>query len=507
MNILSRFPLALTGTVAGCLLPVAAASAAPNAPVKPNVLFIAVDDLRPALGCYGDPLAKTPNIDRLSNQGTTFLRAYCQQAVCSPSRTSIMTGLRPDTTRVYDLQTHFRKTIPNVVTMPQYFKANGYHTQSMGKMYHNGLDDEASWSVPSVMPKAPDYGPQGEALKERKIAATLEARKTTPGLRLPQGLTWESVDGVPDSYFRDGATADLAVQTLRERSQKAEPFFLAVGFSKPHLPFVAPKKYFDLFGATTFQLPANYRFTPRDAPPIALSNWGEMRNYHDMPKAGPNAQPVTDAQALELIRAYYASASYMDAQLGRVLSELDRLKLRDNTVIVLWGDHGYQLGDHTMWAKHTNYETSVRVPLIVSLPKQRAAKARQLAELVDVFPTLCEAAGLPIPQNLAGESLLPIVRDVNAKGQSAAFSQYPRGPQDAVMGYSIRTDRYRFTEWITKADGSRQAVELYDHQLDPDENQNIAARPEHKALIDELSRQLGMTRAVTPSPKIFAAAP
>ncbi len=457
---------------------------------RPNVLFFSIDDLRPATGAYGDPLAKTPNIDRLSATGTTFLRAYCQQAVCSPSRVSLMTGLRPDATRIYDLRTHFRTTRPDAVTLTQYFKSQGYFAQGMGKIYHPGLDDAPSWSVPSWQPKTPNYGPQGEADEKRRdeaaAAAALAAGKDPKAAaNNARGAAWEATSDVPDNYFRDGAVADHAVETLRGLKGKNQPFFLAVGFAKPHLPFVAPKKYWDLYRESDFKLPANYRTPPIDAPPLALHSWGELRAYADMP---PAPAPLTDAQALKLIHGYYASTSYMDAQLGRVLNELDRLKLRDNTIIVLWSDHGYHLGDHSMWNKHTNFEIATRVPLIFSLPGQKTGiKVPHLAELVDVYPTLCAAAGLPVPAAVQGQSLLSVLRNPSAPSKAAAFSQYPR---TGAMGYSIRTDNFRYTEWIERPSGKLVASELYDHRSDPAENRNVASRPEHQAVIARLSEAL-----------------
>ena len=304
---------AVTAGVAGPLcLPAFAQTAAPAAAKQPmNILFIAVDDLRPSFGVYGGPI-KTPNIDKLAARGTTFLRAYCQQAVCSPSRTSLLTGQRPDTTRVYDLVTHFRKNLPDAVTLPQYFKQNGYHAQGMGKIFHNGLDDKTSWSVPHQMLQKPTWGPEGMATQQRVTAAARAAGEDVTRILAPRGPAWESVDSVPDNYFQDGATADKAIETLGEMKAGSRPFFLAVGFSRPHLPFVAPKKYWDLYPPSDIKLPANYGEVPTDGVPIALTGWGELRAYADMPKQGP----VSDEQAHSLIRGYYASASYMDAQGG-----------------------------------------------------------------------------------------------------------------------------------------------------------------------------------------------
>lgn len=480
-----------------------AASACPNnapaADKKRNVLFIAVDDLRPQIGCYGDPIAKTPNIDRLARAGTVFNRAYCQQAVCSPSRTSLLTGRRPDTTRIYDLQTHFRLHLPDVVTLPQHFKNNGYHTQGFSKIYHGGLDDPASWSVPHWQPKAPSYGkPQTLAALEKQREKMKTEGKQTANKMLKKdpktgtvlkrsrpkhrvrGPAWEDPD-VADNKLPDGQTADKAIQTLR--TIKDKPFFLAVGFIKPHLPFVAPKRYFDLHPPDKFTLPDN-PFPPKDVPEIALTTWGELRAYSDIPKKGP----LPDEKALELIRAYYAASSYIDAQIGRILDELDVLDLRKNTVIVLWGDHGWQLGEHGLWCKHTNFELATRAPLIFSAPNQKNPGARTdaLAEFVDIYPTLCEFCGLPLPNGLEGSSLAPVMQDPNRPWKKAAFSQYPRGK---IKGYSVRTDRYRYTEW---AEPGKEPVgiELYDHKRDPNENVNIAGHPENKQLLATLRKTL-----------------
>ncbi|MBN1347359.1 MAG: sulfatase [Phycisphaerae bacterium] len=479
------------------LLPVAATAAEG----KLNVLFIAVDDLRPEMGCYGVGHIKTPHIDSLASRGITFNRAYCQQAVCSPSRTSLLTGLRPDTTKVYDLQTHFRKNLPNVVTLPQYFKQNGYHTQSFSKIYHGGLDDPESWSVKSWRPEGPGFA------KPETLAAMQKARekmkregkdlrvkvlerdpKTGAALKLSQprgklrGPSWEDPD-VADNALPDGKTADRAIEVMRQVKDK--PFFLAVGFLKPHLPFVAPKRYFDLYPAEGIRLAEN-PFPPKDVPPLALTTWGELRAYFDIPKKGP----LPEAKALELRRAYYAATSYVDAQIGRVLAELDRLKLRDKTVIVLWGDHGWQLGEHALWCKHTNFEVAARAPMIFSAPGQPnpGAKTDALGEFVDIYPTLCELCGLDIPKGLEGTSVVPVMADPKRPWKKAAFSQYPRGK---VMGYSMRTDRYRFTEWVSRdREKKRVAVELYDHQADPHENVNVAGKPEHRELVADLTKQL-----------------
>ena len=449
------------------------------ADAKPmNVLFIAVDDLRPTLGCYGTPVVKSPNIDALAKTGTLFERAYVQQAVCSPSRTSLMTGQRPDTTHVWDLNTHFRDHIPNVVTLPQHFKKNGYFTQGIGKIYHGGYDDPKSWSVPHIeSTDGKKFSPEGLQLLER---LKREAGKSKAKVR---GLPYEAPD-VDDDYLTDGAVAKRACTLLQENAQRDKPFFLAVGFVKPHLPFVAPKKYWDMYNEDNLYKPATSQ-APQGAPEYAPTNWGELRAYYGMPKKGP----VSKVEARKLIHGYYACVSYMDAQVGRLLKQLDELGLRDNTVIVLWGDHGWHLGDHGMWCKHTNYEYATHAPLIISMPGQEkvGSKTDALVEFVDVYPTLVEACGLPKVEDNAGRSLVPLLNNPKQKWAEAAFSQYPRGigSHGGGMGYAMRTDRYRFVKWIAKKDGFTE-YELYDLEHDPNETVNLAVDPANAELLDTM---------------------
>jgi len=472
---------------------------------KPNILFIAVDDLRPELGCYGRSYIKSPNIDRLARRGMTFNRAYCQQAVCSPSRSSLLTGARPDTTKVWDLVTHFRTAIPDVVTLGQHFKNNGYFVQGMGKIYHGGYDDKPTWSVPWQTPKAVRYAlPENVKLDARRNevdpddpdpaaakakAAQAQAAKpddTTAGKFDTRGPAFEGAD-VPDDTFQDGKVANLAVSTLRDLSQKKEPFFLALGFIKPHLPFVAPKKYWDLYDPATIQLAPN-PFRPKDAPSYSILPGGELRNYHGIPK-----ESVQPDLARQLKHGYYAAVSYTDAQIGKALDELDRLGLRDNTIVVLWGDHGWKLGEHDAWCKHTTVENDTNAPLILAVPgmKNAGGKTDALVEFVDIYPTLSELAGLPLPDHLEGTSFKPLLDEPARAWKTAAFSQYPRnGDGTRLMGYSMRTDRYRFTVWVERNDHSKvHATELYDHQTDPQENTNIAGLPANAALVSGLMEQ------------------
>ena len=442
---------------------------------KPNILFIAVDDLRPELGCYGHDYIKSPNIDRIAKSGMTFNRAYCQQAVCSPSRSSLLTGTRPDTTQVWDLVTHFRDALPNVATLPQHFKANGYFVQGMGKIFHPTVEDPQSWSVPWQTAKAPTYA----KLKTDEV----KDEDAPPKAKTKGGPAFEAGD-VADDFYKDGKTAELAVETLRGLKGKSEPFFLAVGFAKPHLPFVSPKKYWDLYDPAQIKLAPN-PFHAKDAPEYALTNSNELRNYTNIPTEGP----ITDVMARQLKHGYYAAISYTDTQIGKVLNELDRLGLRKDTIIVLWGDHGWKLGEHGEWCKHTNVENDTNAPLLLSVPGMKTAgkKTNALVEFVDIYPTLTELAGLPLPTHLEGTSLKPLLDSPQRVWKTAAFSQYPR---KQLMGYSMRTDRYRMTVWVAKKDHAKvDATELYDHKNDPQENVNIANLPENAELVKGLMVQ------------------
>jgi len=511
-------------------------------PARPNVLFIALDDLGPYLNCYGKSEIISPNIDRLAARGLLFNRAYSQQAICNASRASLMTGLRPDSTGVYDLLHHFREKVPGVVTLPEYFKQEGYFTQALGKIYHaafartgsespNGLrlDDPQSWSVPEWRTNPRYYfTPAGVAEARRVFAEKMMKSGELPDdwvNYLVRGYATEAPD-VADNVLQDGDLTDRAIKTLhelkRDQVAKGRPFFLGVGFLKPHMPFIAPKKYWDLYDRTKIAI-ADNNYPPRDAPPIALQvHWNEARAQSDVPDDGA----ISPEQSRELRHGYYACVSFVDAQIGRLMDELDRLGLSENTIIVLWGDHGYSLGENSIWAKCTNFESSVRSPLIISAPRSRAAgrKTDALVEFVDIYPTLCELAGLPEPGKVEGTSMAPLFDQPDRPWKSAAFSQYyrraipqyrviplaianPEGyseyPKDATMGYSMRTDRYRFTIWQSVGNPERIiGVELYDHVTDPAENLNVAKLPENAALVQDLTRQLraGWQAARPPAP-------
>jgi len=458
---------------------------------KLNVLFIAVDDLRPEIGCYGNTVVKTPNLDRLAARGTVFTHSYCQQAVCSPSRSSILTGRRPDATKVYDLVTHFRTALPDAVTLPQHFKSNGYHTTALSKVFHRGYEDGRSWSEPHWYPNGQtvDTDPNDSTKRiVKKYAGGVELTVKEDGAK---GPAFE-VSKKDDDELADGFTAKEAVKRLHDLKEKTEPFFLAVGFLKPHLPFVAPKKYWDLYDPDKIPVPT-IATLPKGAPSFAGHTNGELHSYTGVPKDNP----IPADFAKKLRHGYYACISYTDAQVGRLLDALDKEGLADNTVIVLWGDHGWQLGEHGLWHKHTNFELAARAPLFISVPKQKATgkKFEAPVEFVDVYPTLAEVCGLPIPAGLDGISLKAVLDDPTvAFPKKVAISQYPRGGAKAeagqLMGYSIRDDRWRLTLWRNRKTGAIAATELYDEKNDPDETVNVADKPDNKAVIEALSKHL-----------------
>lgn len=455
---------------------------------KPNVLFIAVDDLKPLLGCYGDTNIKTPQIDRLASQGTTFLNAYCQQAVCGPTRASLLTGLRPDTTKIYDLKTRIRSILPDVVTLPQHFKQNGYEAVGMGKIFDprsvNGhaKDDPKSWSRPyTAITDNPDsvMGYLGkEIIQNIKNANKGDNNGDWENIKKRIGgtPTTEIDQDVADEAYDDGLYAAKGVELIGELSKGGKPFFLAVGFKKPHLPFIAPKKYADLYQRDQIKL-APYQKMPENAPEVAFQDSWELKNgaYSDIPKI-PGNLPA-DKQR-ELIHGYMACVSYMDAQVGKLLDALDKNGVAENTIVVLWGDHGWHLGDHGMWCKHTNYEQATRVPLIIARRAKggTAAKSTSVVEFVDIYPTLCDLAGLPKPEVLQGTSLTPVLKDPEAKVKDIAVSQYPRGNgAKEVMGYGFRNGRYRYVRWVPASNKTSKDFqeELYDYQTDPLETKSL----------------------------------
>ena len=436
---------------------------------RPNVLFIAVDDLRPELRCYGAAHIHSPNIDRLAKRSTLFERAYCMVPTCGASRSALMTGLRPAHNRFVNFLARADEDAPHVDGLHTHFKKNGYHTVSLGKVFHHVSDSahgwaEAQWRAGGMTQHLPE---------NRRIQRNKTGSGTKPGRAAP----YENAD-VPYNAYPDGRLAEHAVETMGRLAKRKEPFFLAVGFYKPHLPFNAPKKYWDMYPEDTIKLPANYRKKPTDAPDGAVHNSGELRAYHGVPRRGP----VSDEMACNLIRGYYACVSYTDASVGKLLDGLDRLGLADNTIIVLWGDHGWNLGDHTMWCKHSCFESSLRVPLLVAAPGQKLnRRSRRLVELIDLYPTLCDLAGLAKPGHLQGQSLVPLLKNPEAKWKPHAISRYRSGD-------TIRTDRYRYTQYTR--DGQALGQMLYDHKTDPNENTNIANQTTQAKRTKNLAKRL-----------------
>lgn len=486
-------------------------------PTKPNVLFIIVDDLKPILGCYGDPFVKTPNIDRFAKEGVIFTNTYCQQAVCGPSRASFLTGMRPDYTGVWDLETEMRNINPEILSMPQFFKQNGYITAGIGKVFDSRSVDEnidkPSWSIPFYK-KSNDYYPKemGKAkgryrgvkvLEEIEIYEKIGGAKGLTGKELSNFIkinakpSVESLD-IPDNAYIDGATVLHSKDILKVLKENAKPFFFAVGITKPHLPFAVPKKYWDLYNRDEIQL-AEFRENANNSPLVAYHGAGELYKYTDIPPIASfsdvkGGMELPFDKQKELIHGYYASVSYADALIGKLISTLESLDLKDNTIVTIIGDHGWHLGDHNLWCKHSNFEQATRIPMIFKIPGIKASKTSALAEAVDIFPTLCDATGIKIPEQLQGASLMPILKETKSKVKDYAVSQYRRGKNMRTFGYSIRTERYRLTLWMKDFyrlykpfdQGYIVSGELYDYDNDPLETENYYNNKEYVSVKKEL---------------------
>jgi iduronate 2-sulfatase len=442
-----------------------------------NVLFIAVDDLKPLLGCYGHKDIITPNIDKLASQGFIFENNHCQQAVCGPSRASILTGMRPDYTQIWDLKTLIRDKRPDIITMPQYFKQNGFQTAAVGKIFDfRSVDkgnDMISWSIPY------------DDCKRKKGLANDYAKTN-------QKVSYE-INEMPDDETTDGVVAQKTIELLRTFASNDKPFFMAAGFYKPHLPFVANKKYWDMYDVNMLKLP-DYRKSPDGAPIYAAQPSWELRGgYVDVPKDYNTPIPMDHQK--KMLHGYYACVSFIDQQIGLIVDELDKLGLRENTVIVIWGDHGFHLGDHDMWCKHTNYEQATRSPLIFSLGKKVVGKTQKPSEFIDVYPTLCEMAGLPLPSFLEGKSLNPIMTNKAKSVKDYAVSQFTR--ENDKMGYAFRDERYRYIVWmkdftsVTKYNENLLVgEELYDYKSDPEERKNLINTIEYRTIKVQMKKQM-----------------
>jgi iduronate 2-sulfatase len=503
-----------------CLLLVVTLSGALADALRPNVLFISVDDLKPLLSNYGDTTVVSPNFQRLADQGMTFLNAHCQQAVCGPSRASIMTGLRPDQTRIWDLKTKIRAENPDVVTIPQHFRANGYNSVGVGKIFDfrsvvgHTKDDPISWSRPYVVfAENPDS--EFGCLNADYVAMVRAAREVHSDVGHWDFLTkvlkgapaYEGTEDVADEAYDDGQIAASAIGLIEELAPSEEPFFIAVGFKKPHLPFIAPKKYWDLYSPDQFE--ANpLRERPEGSPEYHFQPGWELRNgaYADMPPlSDPTAIP--DYTAVKLIHGYYASVSYADAQLGKVLDALEASGEADNTVVVLWGDHGFHLGDHGMWCKHTNYEQATRVPFMIVDPRDENAKqgatSESAVELVDIFATLCDLARIDEPAGIEGTSLKPVLENPNKQIKPFAVSQFTRYFEGReIMGYAWRDTRYRYIEWIDirfdegDFNGPVLDAELYDYLEDPEETRNLVNDAEYAVVLEDMQRKASVYKRI-----------
>ncbi|WP_367388012.1 sulfatase [Lewinella sp. LCG006] len=482
-----------------------------------NILFIAVDDLKPLLSVYGHNEMHTPNFDRLAAMGATFTNAHVQYAVCGPSRASIMTGTFPDETKVWDLHTDFRESAPSLISMPEYLIHQGYETTAIGKIYHKGSSAEGhdgkSWSIPHQLPEnyPVAYGEpafsyyQNPETKARMTALTEEGQ--AKGLKGNGKLrnyvfehlkpSTESAD-VPDAAYQDGLYTLAAIDMLEKLKAGDKPFFLGVGYQKPHLPFVAPQRYWDMYDRSKIDL-SPFQELSEGTPQIAYHSFGELRAYSDIDNDLRQGDVLPEDKQRELIHGYMACVSYIDAQLGMLLDALEKKGLAENTVIVLWGDHGFHLGDHTLWCKHSNFEQATHIPLMFAGPGVEAgAQVSQPVNLVDVFPTLFELSGVTPSAQTTGKSLVPLLdgNDKTTLAQDYAISQYQRNKNN-TMGYSLRTDRYRYTEWVEEfrsyqpyGKNKVSGVELYDYETDPNETRNLAGDPAYAKVVMEMKAKL-----------------
>ena len=481
-----------------------------------NVLFIAVDDLKPMLGCYGDTQILTPNIDKLAKSGTIFLNNQCQQAVCSPSRASLMFGMRPDKTKVWDLHTPVRTATKNVKSIAEHFKDNGYESVAFGKIFHISMagkeHDARSWSISYTKvnqnnypentgePFAGHYQNPEKKKEMEKLYQSYLSEGAKPGKA--RGMVLEKIKpstemlDLPDEAYQDGQIANHAVKMIQQLANKEKPFFIAAGFKKPHLPFVSPKKYWDLYNPEKIEL-SKWQKAPIGAPEFAMHSWGELKSYSDIKPAIQANGLLSAEKQRELIHGYMAAVSYTDAQIGKLLNELENQGVADNTIIVLWGDHGWHLGDHGLWCKHSNFEQATRAPLIFAAPgTKKGIKNSSPVEFVDIYPTLCDLAGIDIPDFTDGTSLKPILTGKSEKVKDFAISQYPRG--NNRMGYSLRTERYRYTAWYAidfrkgeKASAEKLiAEELYDYQKDDLETKNLKNDKLYSEIKNDLKNKL-----------------
>jgi iduronate 2-sulfatase len=457
---------------------------------KPNILFIAIDDLRPELGCYGNAQIKSPSIDKLASEGLIFNRTYCQQPICMASRASLMSGLRPDTLHIYNCES-LEEDAPGILTLDQHFENNGYEIWAAGKIYHHGIDYEVQFGDAYHKVETEQVGRGYLSENAIKIVEEYdtwyrEHRKQSGGGRGP-AFEWPDV---PDNAYHDGKMTDMAIEKLSDLKTSDKPFFMAVGYKKPHLPFNAPKKYWDMYDENEIE-EADNSYHPKNVSEYFNYNFGELRNYYGIPKGNSE---LSDTLKQTLKHGYYACVSYIDVQIGRLLEGLKAHGLDKNTIVILWGDHGWKLGEHNMWCKHTQFHLDNHVPMILKVPGQKVTKTDALVEFVDIYPSLCELAGLELPDHLQGTSFVPLIENPDKEWKEGALSYWPQSnrtdPERVVVGYTVQTDRYRYTEWIKVSTGELLARDLFDHQTDPHENISIANDPDNEDLMQKLSRML-----------------
>jgi choline-sulfatase len=439
---------------------------------KPNILFISVDDLRPELGCYGVNSIQTPNIDKLAENGVMFERAYCNIPVCGASRASILTGLFPTRTKFTTYFTRVDQDAPGIVTLPEHFKNNGYFTTSFGKVFHHLDDGLNAWTETPWRPDYPNDIHTQEYWRDYRSSENIWTKDTLQPAGIA-GPAWEKAD-VPDNAYYDGLVSEKTIFKLKLLAKSNAPFFLGVGFVKPHLPFNAPGKYWDLYTCENIDLAPN-PFMSEDAPKEAFYNYGELRAYANIPN---NKEPLDEETSRSLKHGYYACVSYIDALIGNILSTLEETGLEDNTIVVLWGDHGFSLGEHTHWCKHTCFHIPLHTPLIIKAPGFSGAETKALVSYVDVYPTLCELAGLELPKHLHGESMTAIMKNPETAG-GEEFCRFPN--RETVV-----TEQYAYTEYYSRNENKYLSNMLFDHKNDPDENYNVADKPEYKEVVKEL---------------------
>ena len=461
----------------GCLVVFLSSCGQEKKPIKPNVLFISIDDLRPELNAYGRSQIISPSIDKIAEEGTVFYRAYCNVPVCGASRASLLTGIYPTSKRFTDYKSRVDEEAPGIVTIPEHFKNNGYYTSTVGKIFHHPDDGLKGWSKEPYRPDYPNTNKQQELWRDYQSPEN----SWTKELKLPlggAGPAWEAGE-VDDTVYYDGKTTQLALLELERLAKQEQPFFFGLGYIRPHLPFNAPKKYWDMYDSIDIELPDNY-FMPENAPQDSWFNFSELRSYTNIAN---DTLPLSEEQVLSLRHGYYACVSFIDAQIGQVINKLKELGIYENTIIVLWGDHGWSLGEHTLWCKHSCFHNAIQTTLIIKSPETKGGgKSSSLVSFVDIYPTICELAVLEKPNHLVGKSLFPLLTNPTSEVNPYIFARWRNGE-------TIKNDRFAYTQYYNN-EGSVKSSMLYDHKNDPEENINVVTLPEYQDEIAVLKAEL-----------------